>query len=145
MSSKNSPSVRSGGDDAKSSLGQALQQFRNAFIGVGVFSALINLLALTGSLFMLQVYDRVLPSKSVPTLIGLAFIVLGLYTFQAVLELIRSRVMVRIGSAFDASLTEKGLRFGSQTPAQGAARAGRTSANPGPRRHSLVPHESQDR
>ena len=104
--SRTSPSVRSG-DDARSSLGQALHQFRNAFFGVGVFSALINLLALTGSLFMLQVYDRVLPSKSVPTLIGLALIVLGLYTFQAVLELIRSRVMVRVGSAFDASLTRR--------------------------------------
>ena len=106
MSKKNYPSVYSG-DDAKSSLSRALHQFRTAFIGVGVFSAFINLLTLTGSLFMLQVYDRVLPSKSVPTLIGLALIVLGLYAFQAVLELIRSRVMVRIGSAFDASLTRR--------------------------------------
>ena len=107
MTSKNPPSERSSGESAKSSLGRALQQFRNAFIGVGVFSALINLLALTGSLFMLQVYDRVLPSKSVPTLIGLAFIVLGLYTFQAVLDLIRARVLVRIGSGFDATLTDR--------------------------------------
>jgi PrtD family type I secretion system ABC transporter len=107
MSSKNSPSVHSGGGDAKPSLARALAQFRSAFIGVGVFSALINLLALTGSLFMLQVYDRVLPSKSVPTLVGLALIVLGLYSFQAVLDLIRTRVLVRIGSGFDASLTER--------------------------------------
>ena len=99
--------MRVGSEDAKSSLGVALQQFRHAFIGVGAFSALINLLTLTGSLFMLQVYDRVLPSKSVPTLIGLAIMVLGLYTFQAVLDLIRTRLMVRIGSGFDASLTER--------------------------------------
>jgi len=89
------------------SLARALAQFQSAFIGVGVFSALINLLALTGSLFMLQVYDRVLPSKSVPTLVGLALIVLGLYSFQAVLDLIRTRVLVRVASAFDASVTEK--------------------------------------
>jgi len=72
-----------------------------------MFSALINVLTLTGSIFMLQIYDRVLPSKSVPTLIGLGLIVLGLYAFQAILDLIRTRVLVRIGSAFDASLTER--------------------------------------
>ena len=100
-------SVHSYGQDNKPPLARSLQQFRNSFVCVGAFSALINLLALTGSLFMLQVYDRVLPSKSVPTLIGLAFIVLGLYAFQAVLDLVRTRVMVRIGSGFDASMTER--------------------------------------
>ena len=113
MTNKDHSSVRSTSGDAKASLAWALRQFRHVFVCVGVFSALINLLALTGSLFMLQVYDRVLPSKSVPTLIGLAFIVLGLYVFQAVLDLIRTRVMVRIGSGFDASLTEQSLRFSS--------------------------------
>ena len=112
MSKKNYPSVYSG-DDAKSSLSRALHQFRTAFIGVGVFSALINLLALTGSLFMLQVYDRVLPSKSVPTLIGLALIVLGLYAFQALLDLIRiardGAHRLRIRRIAD----RKGLRSGS--------------------------------
>jgi ATP-binding cassette subfamily C protein len=88
-------------------LRQALQQFRNGFVGVGLFSALINILMLTGSLFMLQVYDRVLPSKSVPTLMGLALIVAGLYGFQALLDVIRTRVLVRIGSAFDESLTTR--------------------------------------
>ena len=107
MSTTHHSKLRPVGGDTKSALARALARFRGAFIGVGVFSALINLLALTGSLFMLQVYDRVLPSKSVPTLIGLAFIVLGLYAFQAVLDLIRTRVLVRIGSGFDASLTER--------------------------------------
>ena len=107
MTNKDHSSVRSTSGDAKAPLAWALRQFRHVFVCVGAFSALINLLALTGSLFMLQVYDRVLPSKSVPTLIGLAFIVLGLYVFQAVLDLIRTRVMVRIGSGFDASLTER--------------------------------------
>ena len=93
------------GDTAKSALAKTLHQSRNAFIGVGLFSALINILTLTGSIFMLQVYDRVLPSKSIPTLVGLGLIVLALYTFQAVLDLIRTRVLVRVGSGFDASLT----------------------------------------
>ena len=56
----------------KSELAQALASCRGAFLSVGVFSAVINILMLTGSIFMLQVYDRVLPSRSVPTLVGLA-------------------------------------------------------------------------
>jgi len=51
----------------RSELGEALRACRNAFVGVGVMSCMINLLYLTGSLFMLEVYDRVLPSRSVPT------------------------------------------------------------------------------
>src|SRR6516225_6281941 len=54
----------------RSELGDALRACRSAFLGVGVMSCIINLLYLTGSMFMLEVYDRVLPSRSVPTLIG---------------------------------------------------------------------------
>ena len=54
----------------KSELAEALSQCRGAFGSVVAFSALINVLMLTGPLFMLQVYDRVLPSRSVPTLVG---------------------------------------------------------------------------
>lgn len=53
-----------------------------ALIAVGLLSALVSLLYLTGSLFMLEVYDRVLPSRSLPTLAGLGVLVLGLYVFQ---------------------------------------------------------------
>ena len=55
----------------RSELGDALRACRNAFIGVGIMSCVINLLYLTGSIFMLEIYDRVLPSRSVPTLVGL--------------------------------------------------------------------------
>ena len=58
----------------RSELGEALRACRNAFIGVGVMSGMINLLYLTGSVFMLEVYDRVLPSRSVPTLVGLVIL-----------------------------------------------------------------------
>ena len=88
-------------------LTQTTKQFSNALWGIGLFSAIINVLTLTGSLFMLQIYDRVLPSKSVPTLIALAIVVLGLYTFQAIFDVIRGRIFVRIGAQFDNSLTEK--------------------------------------
>lgn len=68
-------------------------------------SGVVNVLALTGSFFMLQVYDRVIPGRSVPTLIGLAVFAGTLFVFQGVLELIRSRLLVRIGMALDAQLS----------------------------------------
>lgn len=77
---------------------------RSAFVGIGVLSAFINILALTGSLFMLEVYDRVLPSRSVPTLIGLAILAGLLLSIQGVLDLIRLRILVRIGGSLDASM-----------------------------------------
>ena len=73
----------------RSELGEALRACRNAFIGVGVMSCMINLLYLTGSIFMLEVYDRVLPSRSVPTLVGLVILAGGLYIAQGGLDLIR--------------------------------------------------------
>lgn len=68
-------------------------------------SGVVNVLALTGSFFMLQVYDRVIPGRSVPTLIGLAVFAGTLFVFQGVLELIRSRLLVRIGMALDARVS----------------------------------------
>ncbi len=84
---------------AGSELAEALSRCRNAFIGVGAFSGLINILMLTGPLFMLQVYDRVLPSHSVPTLIGFAILVAALFTFQGVLDTTRGRVLLRIAGS----------------------------------------------
>jgi PrtD family type I secretion system ABC transporter len=95
------PGVRS------SELGDALRACRSAFVGVGVMSCMINLLYLTGSLFMLEVYDRVLPSRSVPTLVGLAVLAGGLYVAQGVLDLIRGRILGRIGTALDESLNSR--------------------------------------
>ena len=74
----------------RSELGDALRACRSAFIGVGVMSCMINLLYLTGSIFMLEVYDRVLPSRSIPTLVGLVILAGGLYIAQGVLDLIRA-------------------------------------------------------
>src|SRR5262245_26445961 len=88
-------------------LAAALGRCKAAFVGVASFSALINLLVLTGPIFMLQVYDRVLPSRSVPTLVGLAFLMAALYAFQALLEATRGRVLVRIGSSLDESLSDR--------------------------------------
>ena len=91
----------------RSELGDALRACRGAFVGVGIMSCMINLLYLTGSLFMLEVYDRVLPSRSVPTLVGLAILAGGLYLAQGVLDLIRIRILGRIGTALDESLNSR--------------------------------------
>jgi ATP-binding cassette subfamily C protein len=89
----------------RSELGEALRACRSAFIGVGVMSCMINLLYLTGSIFMLEIYDRVLPSRSVPTLVGLVILAGGLYIAQGVLDLIRGRILARIGTSLDEALS----------------------------------------
>src|SRR5215475_889383 len=91
----------------RSEIGDALRTCRNAFIGVGIMSCMINLLYLTGSIFMLEVYDRVLPSRSVPTLVGLAILCGFLYIAQGVLDMLRSRVLGRIGTSLDEAMNER--------------------------------------
>jgi PrtD family type I secretion system ABC transporter len=72
--------------------------------GVAVFSGVINLLTLSGSLYMLQVYDRVIPGRNVATLLGLSAIVLAAYLFQGYFEAARARMLSRIGTLFDVGL-----------------------------------------
>ncbi|MEI9425140.1 type I secretion system permease/ATPase [Mesorhizobium sp. Cs1299R1N1] len=89
----------------RTTLAAVLGSFRRAFAGIALMSGVVNILALTGSFFMLQVYDRVIPGRSVPTLVGLAVFAAVLFVFQGVLELIRSRLLVRIGMGLDARLS----------------------------------------
>ena len=89
---------------------------RGALLSLGIFSGISNILMLTGSFFMLQVYDRVLPSRSVPTLIGLAVLAFTLYFFQGLVDIVRSRMNVRIGRFFDAELSRQVYRAIVQMP-----------------------------
>ena len=73
-------------------------------MSTAAFSLVINLLMLAGPLFMLQVYDRVLTSNSVSTLVALTVLLAILYGFYGVLELIRQRIIVRIGRRVDETL-----------------------------------------
>src|SRR5258705_81912 len=100
----------------RSELGDALRACRSAFIGVGAMSCMINLLYLTGSIFMLEIYDRVLPSRSVPTLVGLVILAGGLYIAQGFLDLIRGRILVRIGTSLDETLNARGFETGVRLP-----------------------------
>src|SRR5215468_4485995 len=92
---------------ASSQLQATLQACRTALITLGIFSGISNILMLTGSFFMLQIYDRVLPSRSVPTLLGLAVLVFSLYVFQGVIDVVRGRMNIRIGRFFDAKLSRQ--------------------------------------
>ena len=85
-------------------IAQALRECRRAFGSVALFSGVVNLLMLAGPLYMLQIYDRVLSSRSVPTLIALSAFLVGAYAFQGVLDLIRSRVVVRSAAVLDQRL-----------------------------------------
>jgi ATP-binding cassette, subfamily C, bacterial PrsD len=87
-----------------SELTVALRSCRSAFAGTAGLSGLINILMLTGSFYMLEVYDRVLPSRSVPTLVGLSILAGVLFVFLGVLDLVRGRLLVRIGASLDRDL-----------------------------------------
>ena len=80
---------------------------RRGLIGAALFSGVINILALIGPVFMLEVYDRVIPSQSVPTLVALGLLALGVYALSGLLDIIRSRVMVRIASSLDLTLSSR--------------------------------------
>lgn len=73
-------------------------------MGILFISSLVNILYLTASMFMLEVYDRVLPSRSVPTLLVLGLLALFLYLFQGMLDFTRQRACVILSYAFDASI-----------------------------------------
>jgi ATP-binding cassette, subfamily C, bacterial PrsD len=91
----------------KSELATALESCRNAFYSIALFSGMSNILMLTGAIFMLEIYDRVLPSRSVPTLIALIILATVLYGALGALDLIRSRILVRIGSYLDESISAR--------------------------------------
>ena len=85
-------------------LAAALKECRRAFLSVALFSGVVNMLMLAGPLYMLQVYDRVLSSRSVPTLVALSVFLVVAYGFQGGLEVVRSRLAVRIASLLDLRL-----------------------------------------
>lgn len=89
---------------AKSKLEEVLKQTRGAFISAGFFSMFINLLMLVPSFYMLQVYDRVMVSRSLDTLLFLTIIVVVLFITSGLLEIVRSRILVRVGNRMDLEL-----------------------------------------
>lgn len=91
----------------RTELSHALQRFRMTFYCLAAFSCVINVLALAPSIYMLQVYDRVLASGNETTLLMLTILVLALFLLSGLLEFIRSTVLIRIGNRFDMMLSTR--------------------------------------
>jgi ATP-binding cassette subfamily C exporter for protease/lipase len=104
----------------------ALKSHKAAFAGVMLFSGVVNLLHLAPSIYMLQVYDRVLSSRSEFTLVVLTLVVVAAFGLMALLEHFRTGVIIRVGNALDAQLSkrvftaafERNLRLGSNNAVQ---------------------------
>ena len=100
----------------------ALRRLRGTFLMTGFFSAVINILMLTGPLYMLQVYDRVLGSGSIATLQGLFLIVVILYAFMGLYEFLRSRLLGRAAIRLDQEVGPTAFRAWLRSGGQQATR-----------------------
>ena len=110
------------GSNGRAEIRAALGESRRLFAAIGLFSAVVNLLMLTGPLFMLQVYDRVLTSRSEATLVALAAIVAFLFVMMGLLDHARARVLARVGARLQSRLDGRVL-------SAILARAGRSPAS----------------
>lgn len=93
------------GRKRNSEIFRAFSPARGAIIPIVMLSAVLNILMLAGSFFMLLVYDEVLTSRSVPTLVGLFAMVAVAYAFQASLDIIRGRALIQVGALVDKRLS----------------------------------------
>jgi hypothetical protein len=91
----------------KTELGAALRRYRSAFMTVVLLSTVLNILLLAGSIYMMMVYDSVLPSHSLPTLAALFMMVTGAYLFQGGFDHMRARILGDVGAAFDRQLSRR--------------------------------------
>ena len=100
-----------------------IQYTNHALISLITFSTLVGLLYLAGPLYMLQIYDRVLMSASVPTLIGLSLLVLGLYAVMAIVDGCRNALLSIAASRFEAQLASQTLEAELQARRAGLSRS----------------------
>ncbi|SLN58006.1 type I secretion system permease/ATPase [Roseisalinus antarcticus] len=93
--------------EGREELVAARRESRGLYWFVAIFSFFVNMLMLTGPLYMLNVYDRVLGSRSLETLIALSVLVGFLYTTMGILDYTRGRIMGRVGARFQARLDRR--------------------------------------
>lgn len=98
----------------------ALQACRGPLLIVAAFSGVINILMLSGSFYMLQVYDRVLTSRSIATLVGISLLLLAAYAAQGMLDALRTRMLSRVGALFDEKLSARAFAAAQRLPLAGA-------------------------
>ncbi|MEZ5849315.1 MAG: type I secretion system permease/ATPase [Hyphomicrobiaceae bacterium] len=99
-----------------STLADALGSYKGVLLFLFLISGVINVLALTGSFYMLQIYDRALGSQSLETLVGLSVLAIGLYMFQGILDVVRSQILVRSGAAIDTRFAPLAHRVAMDMP-----------------------------
>src|SRR3954469_5609479 len=97
-------------------LAELTRGLRSVVIFLFLISGAINVLALTGSLYMMQIYDRALTSGSVPTLLVLSALAIGLYLFQGCFDVVRSQVLVRVGARIDRKIAPLAHRVAIDMP-----------------------------
>lgn len=110
-----------------SELAQAVHHCRDSFRSAAIFSLFINLLMLMPSIYMMQVYDRVLGSNSTSTLLMLTLLAIVLFLMLGALEWVRSQILVRVSARFDVLLNE---RLYQVLFRQALVSGGKTSAQP---------------
>ena len=103
---------------------KARSSMRRGFFAIAIFSLALNLLMLAGPLYMLQVYDRVLTSQSMETLIALSIILGGIFIVSGMLDFIRVRILNRLGSRFEVLAAEPILLSAMQQRISGQAKTG---------------------
>lgn len=92
---------------------------KSSLWGIGIFTAIINLLMLTPAIYMLQVYERVLASTNTMTLLMLTLLVLGAFAFIGLLEWVRSAVVIRLGTKADMQLNQRVFNAAFESTLQG--------------------------
>lgn len=110
-----------------SALGGALRELRGGLIGIAALSATINVLTLAGSLYLMLLYDRVLPAHSTSTLLGLFLIVVLAYVFHGVFEVLRAQMLADVAAALDRRLIGQVQRIESRIALMRPGRLGRQS------------------
>lgn len=97
-----------------------MARYRTAFITVAVLSAALNVLLLGGSLYMMLVYDSVIPSHSLPTLFGLLGMLLVVYVFQGMFDTMRARILSDVAAGFDQQMAPRVQQATSEAMLMGA-------------------------
>ncbi|MEO1679518.1 MAG: type I secretion system permease/ATPase [Pseudomonadota bacterium] len=108
----------------KSTVKSAWSSLRGGFIAIALFSLVLNLLMLAGPLYMLQVYDRVLTSQNMDTLIALSLLLGGVFAVAGLLDLIRMRILNRLGAQFELKIGGPILNSAIRRRVQGKATPG---------------------
>ncbi|WP_299866836.1 type I secretion system permease/ATPase [uncultured Roseobacter sp.] len=107
-----------------STVKSAWSSLRGGFFAIAFFSLVLNLLMLAGPLYMLQVYDRVLTSQNMDTLIALSLLLAGVFIVTGLLDLMRTRILNRLGARFELKIGAPVLQSAIRRRLQGKVAAG---------------------